>query len=505
MGELVTQESAMPSDHIAVDTFAGKVHVEWDPTAAVTPPGQLAFFIDFLKTGGIYEPWVKDCPLHYTSPNAPSKRDVLGTVLLSVLAGQHRYSHIASVRSDNVNPALLGMTKVVCEDTVRRGFKLMDEAAGAAWLAEHLRRCYEPLLSLPWIMDGDTTIKPLYGKQEGAELGYNPQKPGRPSHTYHSCLMANTRLVLDVEVQAGNKTATCYSAPGLWRFIECTPRRMWPAFFRGDSGWGTDGFMGRAEEKGLPYLVKLRLTKNVKRLIEKAFYRNDWKDAGQGWEGVEEPLKLSGWAKERRVIILRRPPSGDVAISRKWKDQLELGFVETAGPVKRYEYAVLATTLQDEILTIAQHYRDRADAENVFDELKNQWGWGGHTTRDPKRCRFMARIVALAYNWWSLFVRLAHPDRHLEAITSRPLLLHAVARKTSHQGQTTATITGTHAKSEKVQNALDRISRFLAMLKTTAEQLSSGERWRRILSRAFFKLLGGKPLQAPDLLPLWCG
>ena len=102
---------------------------------------------------------------------------------------------------------------------------------------------------------------------------------------------------------------------------------------------------------------------------------------------------------------------------------MELGFLETAEPTKRYEYVVLATTLQDEVLTIAQHYRDRADAENVFDELKNQWGWGGYTTRDLKRCCFMARIVALVYNWWTLFVRLAHPDKHLEAITSRPLLL----------------------------------------------------------------------------------
>jgi hypothetical protein len=37
------------SKAIEVETFAGKVHVEWDPTAAVTPIGQLLFFIEFLK------------------------------------------------------------------------------------------------------------------------------------------------------------------------------------------------------------------------------------------------------------------------------------------------------------------------------------------------------------------------------------------------------------------------------------------------------------------------
>jgi len=32
------------------DTYAGKIHVEWDPQAAVTPLGQLPFFISFSKS-----------------------------------------------------------------------------------------------------------------------------------------------------------------------------------------------------------------------------------------------------------------------------------------------------------------------------------------------------------------------------------------------------------------------------------------------------------------------
>jgi hypothetical protein len=38
----------------------------------------------------------------------------------------------------------------------------------------------------PWVLDLDATIKPLYGRQEGAEDGYNPHKPGRPSHVLHT-------------------------------------------------------------------------------------------------------------------------------------------------------------------------------------------------------------------------------------------------------------------------------------------------------------------------------
>lgn len=224
----LNEESLLP-----VETFGGLIHVEWDPQAAVTPLGQLMFFIDFLKTAELFEPWVEDCPLHYTSPNAPSKRDVLGTTLLSVLSGHKRYAHITSLRSDTVNPPLLGMTKVVSEDSVRRAFASVDKAAGAAWQRRHLRRCYEPLLYEPWILDIDTTVKPLYGHQQGAKVGYNPHKPGRPSHVYHTYFIANLRLVLDVEVQPGNQSASSYSRPGLFAFLDDLPRRAWPAFLRG--------------------------------------------------------------------------------------------------------------------------------------------------------------------------------------------------------------------------------------------------------------------------------
>jgi hypothetical protein len=40
-------------------------------------------------------------------------RDVLGTLVLSILVGHNRYANISSIRFDGVNPGLLGMEKVV--------------------------------------------------------------------------------------------------------------------------------------------------------------------------------------------------------------------------------------------------------------------------------------------------------------------------------------------------------------------------------------------------------
>ena len=274
-----------------------------------------------------------------------------------------------------------------------------------------------------------------------------------------------------------------------------------PAFIRGDCAWGSQGAMSEAEEHGVDYLFKLKQSTKVRRLIEQSFAREDWTDAGQGWTGVEDELRLAGWTRARRVIVLRRPVKAPLALQKKGgAGQLELAFMETLQPGQVYEYAVLVTSLRDPILTLAQHYRDRADAENNFDEIKNQWGWGGYTTHDLKRCAIMARLVALIYNWWSLFVRLAIPERHAEAITSRPLLLHAIARLTRHAGQNLLSVTSTHAKMGEIKRMLEGVNTVLERLRRTAEQLSRAERWRWLLSVIFRKFLGGRLLKTPPLL-----
>lgn len=244
---------------VVVDTYAGPVHVEWDPDAAVTPLGHLAFFIEYLKVSGRFEALMADCPLVYASPNAPKPRDVVGTAVLAILAGQWRYAHITALRGDTVNAALLGLSKVVSEDSVRRGFEKIPAAAGAAWLCRHLEDTVRPILTEPWILDGDTTIKPLYGHQEGAEVGYNPHKPGRPSHAYHTFLVAGLRLVLEVAIEPGTRHQAKHSGPHLWDLLGRLPRSHWPRLVRGDTDWGSERNMARCEQEGVDYLFKLRL------------------------------------------------------------------------------------------------------------------------------------------------------------------------------------------------------------------------------------------------------
>jgi hypothetical protein len=105
-----------------------------------------------------------------------------------------------------------------------RGLEKIEEDAGMAWLREHLERTVSPLLKAPWILDVDTTVKLLYGKQEGAVVGYNPKKPGAAFAHLPPYRVAGLRLVSDAEVLAGNEADSNHTLPSLLRFV--TPHSL---------------------------------------------------------------------------------------------------------------------------------------------------------------------------------------------------------------------------------------------------------------------------------------
>lgn len=314
-----------------------------------------------------------------------------------------------------------------------------------------------------------------------------------------------------MDVQNGKTISGCYSMPGLWKLLEELPKKQWPEFIRGDVSYGTEKIMNESECRNINYLFKLKCSTKIKSLIKHRMERNfAWEKAGCGYEGIEDTIRLSGWSCSRRIIILRRRiATKDIGVLKKeglpnQPKQLIFDFAQIDNETIPYEYAVLVTNLKDEIMTLAQHYRDRGDSENNFDELKNQWGWCGFTTRDLKRCKIIGKFIALIYDWWNIFVRLVDPDAHREAITSRPILLSAVGRLTQHGRQKLLTITSTHAKIKKVTKILTVISRFFKSLQQTAEQLKSTVILKRIIEVAFRKFFEMGNKSPPNAMPMLC-
>ena len=119
-GDQPSVERAVSRDSVSLDTYAGPVHVEWDPDAAVTPLGHLAFFAEYLKASGRFDALVADSPpLTTRAPTRP------GSAMCSARFSCRSWRATGAMRTSRPcaatrsTRALLGMGRVVSEDAVR--------------------------------------------------------------------------------------------------------------------------------------------------------------------------------------------------------------------------------------------------------------------------------------------------------------------------------------------------------------------------------------------------
>jgi hypothetical protein len=499
IGEGISPVEVVPPEVVSIQTPSGQVSVAWEPGTATSVHGMAVFFIEFLHLTGLWAALRDRCPLKRTSPNAPDVATVVGTMLLSILSGGNRYRHIETLRGDGVTPDLLGMDRILSTDALRRAVQdIAEDPAGQSWVSDLLMETLLPVVTkAPWILDLDSTVVTVYGKQGGTAVGYNPMKKGRPSYSYHSFIIGGLRLPLDVEARPGNESHGAYGAECLWNLLDHRlPKTAQPWCIRGDISYGNETIISGCEDRQRDYLFKVRKSQGIKSLIAE-FDTADhvWHDAGQGWQGRETKTQLSGWTAERRTIILRRFREKSSESNRKLPHQNTI-FIADLCPDEGCEYAVLVTSLKHPISTIAQFYRDRADCENTFADLKNDWSWGGFTTQNQGRNQLMARLIALVYAWWNVFVRQVSPTAHREGHVSRPVLLHGVARRVTHAGKTILRVTCLHAKAVIIMAALSAVAaRIKELAKTTATQLDNAIQarpWNNIISAIFDPLINAR-------------
>jgi hypothetical protein len=208
------------------------------------------------------------------------------------------------------------------------------------------------------------------------------------------------------------------------------------------------------------YLFKLKLTAKVRAALHEVPQAN-WKGPAilGAWQVAEGTLQLTGWRGSRRVVFARclqgLVPS---AKSGEFWDH------------NKHEFAVYVTNLplEHDAWQIMQLYRDRADTENVFDELKNQWGFSGFCAKARATTELAARLLLMVYNLWVLFVRFIVPHKHTEAKRGRRWFLLIAARlvQSGRQKEVQVSIRGGWAEQLR-----DGYLRLHEWIRTTAPQL----------------------------------
>jgi hypothetical protein len=242
---------------------------------------------------------------------------------------------------------------------------------------------------------------------------------------------------------------------------------------RGDIGFAQEKIMAWHEESGQQrphYLFKLRLTKNVQRALARIPWPMWEGQPSVGMEQIAETVvQLEGWSRPRRVVFIRTmKPANPSAQEVFWgMDQEEVDAYVTSLPSE--------TASPGQIVML---YRKRADAENVFDELKNQWGFAGFCSGKAVVTEMAARLLLLTYNLWTLFVRVVKEQGvHTEAVRSRDELLLIPAKLVQSGRQKTLKLAVSEKWWAAIRQAYKRLKRWLARTASPLDVQQTIERY----------------------------
>jgi hypothetical protein len=444
---------------------------------SLTPFGGLVAFASFLSTLGVIDKLVETCPVRRTSNNATPIRDIIVGFILTCIQEGKRFKHIRYVQHDAVIGKIFNVERrIPGEDTLRRFFESIDSDQGREWLYSVNDILYRSL-SNPYILDWDSTVTTRYGEQEQVAIGYNPTKPGRGSHHPLVCSVAGLRLCLDLDFRSGDSASSSGWIAMMERLLSKLPSDKRPFLNRADVAFCSEEFLTWHESSvDRPrYLFKLRKTSRIREAISQV-HENSWDGAASfgALQLSETRLKLHGWSCERRVILGRR------LISKQSPEESCTLF-----GICQFEYYAWVTNLSQSQFTafqIAELYQQRADCENIFDELKNQWGLSGFCSHQANATEIAARLTLLSYNLWSLFVRFFSGKVHQEAKTSRKdYLLHASQLVETARGRILQM-----AVNDDLWNKIrEGYTRLQIWLKATAPQLELKSNWGKALVNTF--------------------
>jgi hypothetical protein len=402
------------------------------------------------ELGEVLGEWVK------RSNNQISNVEVMLSWFYGLALGAKRFEHFTRYRRDPMMGMLLGIARFPSPDTVRRLF-LSFNYRRVTQVTERLMRFSlnktRPIL-LGHTLDLDSTVFCRYGeKQEGSLKGYNPKKPGRPSHHPLVGFLSEARRVLWATLRSGNSRSANGCVEFLRQGLSVLPAEHRVALVRADAGFFEKRFLEFLEDRELPYIIVAKLSPIVRRVVLHSIARENWRPIGPGIEVATVEVSFPSWqAKSRRFVCLRQQ------LSERPKARGKLLF-----DFPGYTYRVVVTNLTYSAEIITRMYTGRAESENRIKELKEDLGLDGFCLKSFDATDAAFRTGCVLYNFLAGFRETVLPrswfERRLRALREFVFLVGA---DLICQG-----------RKVKVRLALPKLDRpeFLRRLRTVSEGL----------------------------------
>jgi hypothetical protein len=368
--------------------------------------------------------------------------DLYGFVLSIVPGLYSGFSRLNQLRFIARDPILTGILKVgklpvqstfwrfvngLHLNVARQLLTVMRKMRERVWAAANVR--LETV-----VIDTDTTVHTLYGKQMGGRKGYNPKNKGKMSYQPILSFIAETREYVWGELRNGDRPDGKDIAQHIRNVCAALPTGVKQIFGRADSGFYCREAVEAYEECNVRFVVSARKTTRLTELLRQA----EWKPSNKTDADMECEFRYQpqGWSKQYRFVALRYEKAREEAEEEE-SEQYQLF---EAG---RYRYRVFVTDMNDPVSFVVWFYNQRGGAENLIKEANNDAGLTAHPSGrfDVNGNHFQLAMPAYNLNCWlMLFNREPKDDtaelRHTTLATSRLRFLFIAAKIWRHAGRT---------------------------------------------------------------------
>lgn len=332
--------------------------------------------------------------------------ELILALMFAIIMGLRRINKTEILQYNGAFLEMLGLKRFPDQSTLRRFLKRLPPKSirQLARLHDSLRA---HLFALPKrrttvVFDLDSVVIVLFGRAEGARIGYNPKKPGRRSYHPLLCFEAHFQEFWHGSLRPGNTVASTGAVPFLKVCLAKVPQGIARnrIRFRMDSGFYGSRVIRFLNNTGCGYVMVAKEYPHIKARARHCKFhslRNGW-EVGEFWEKVHHK-----WPKPHRFVVVRRPIPEDPAEA----EQLTL-FKD-----RRYLYHVFVTSLRISPWRVYLFYKPRATVEKNIREFLYDYPLG----KIPTDCWIanvaFFQILLFAADIVHWFKRLCLPPEYL--------------------------------------------------------------------------------------------
>ena len=324
--------------------------------------------------------------------------EILLALMYPMILGLEKIEVSALLQTNGVFQYLTGIPRFPDPTTLRRFL-----VRAAPVLLPRLKRIHNELrahfLCLPqtpssFFLDCDSTVRTLYGHQEGAMKGFNPAHPGKKS--YHPLIITEAHLsdCLAGVLRPGN----VHTASGIRELLQGVlsflphHRRL---RLRADAGFYEGKFVRLLRENHMEFAIVAHLTAPLKAKLSSLRYAR----VSSVFSVSESWYQPHGWKQKERFVVLRRK------VPQKEKQTQMTLFTLDA-----FAYSMIVTNLTLEPYNVFQFYQDRSAMERIVRTLKEDYPLGSAPTHSFMANALYAELSLLAYNLVTWFKRCCLPE-----------------------------------------------------------------------------------------------